>query len=86
MPPGVLGVPKDANAPDPNPNADEALDGDDTPPDRGDNALKGFDRPWELSGPKRFVRGFSTREPPSLLSEPPVERDSLEALKGKKVT
>jgi hypothetical protein len=54
--PGVLGVPKDANAPEPKPNAEEAfVEGEDTPPERGDNALKGFDRPpCELSGPKRF--------------------------------
>lgn len=44
MPPGVFGVLKDANAPEPKPNADEALvDGEDTPPDSGDNALNGFD-------------------------------------------
>ena len=46
IPLGVLGAPKDANAPEPRPNADEALvDGEDRPPDRGDNALNGFDRP-----------------------------------------
>lgn len=83
-PPGVLGIPNDANAPDPRPNADEALvDGEDMPPDKGDSALKGFDRAWELSFPKRFdacPRGVSPLEPPSLLSEPPVERDSFEGL------
>lgn len=59
-PEGVFGVlaedPNDANAPDPRPNADEAfIDGDDAPAERGDIALKGLDRPWELSGPKRFA-------------------------------
>lgn len=38
--------PNEANAPDPRPNADEALpDGEETPAERGDNALKGLDRP-----------------------------------------
>ena len=79
-PPGVLGAPKDAKAPDPRPNADEAfVDGEDTPPERGDRALKGFDRPWELSGPKRFVRGISTLAP-SLPSVPVIDRDNLEEL------
>jgi hypothetical protein len=59
VPPGVLGVfaeePKEANAPDPRPKAFEALaDGDETPAERGEMALKGLDRPCELSGPKRF--------------------------------
>lgn len=54
-PPGVLGAPKDANAPEPRPKADEALvDGEETPPERGEMALKGLERAWELSGPKRF--------------------------------
>ena len=57
--PGVLGVfvaePNEAKAPDPGPNAFEApAEGDDTPPVRGEMALKGFDRPCALSGPKRF--------------------------------
>lgn len=55
--PGVLGVfePKEAKAPEPSPKAFEApADGEETPPERGDIALKGLDRPWELSGPKRF--------------------------------
>lgn len=59
MLPGVFGVfaeePKEANAPEPRPNADEALvEGEDTPVDRGEIALKGLERPWALSGPKRF--------------------------------
>lgn len=79
-PPGVLGAPKDAKAPDPRPNAEEAfVDGEDTPPESGDRALKGFDRPWELSGPKRFVRGSSTLAP-SLPSVPVIDRDNLEEL------
>lgn len=49
-PEGVFGVfaedPNDANAPDPRPKADEAfIDGEDAPAERGDMALKGFDRP-----------------------------------------
>lgn len=49
-----LGAPNDANAPDPRPKADEAfVDGEETPPERGEMALKGLDRPCELSG-KRF--------------------------------
>ena len=53
--PGVLGVPKEANAPEPSPKADEALvEGEETPPERGEMALKGLERPWELSGPKRL--------------------------------
>lgn len=53
--PGVLGAPNEAKAPEPKPNADEAfVEGDATPPERGDIALKGFERPWELSGPNRF--------------------------------
>jgi hypothetical protein len=81
--PGVLGAPKEANAPDPRPKAEDALvDGEDTPPERGERALKGFDRPWELSGPNRFaVRGRSTLAPPSLPSVPDIDRDSLEALR-----
>lgn len=85
--PGVLGVfaeePKEANAPEPSPKAfDAPADGEETPVERGeDMALKGLDRPWELSGPKRFdecVRGSSGRELPSL--SPAVDRDSLFAL------
>jgi hypothetical protein len=77
--PGVLGVPNDAKAPEPRPNAEEAfVDGEDTPPERGERALKGLDRPpWELSGPKRLVaRGSSTRAP----SVPVIDRDNLEVL------
>jgi hypothetical protein len=84
--PGVLGVfveePKEANAPEPSPNAfDAPTDGEETPPERGDMALKGLDRPWELSGPKRFdewVRGSSGLELPSLSLV--VDSDSLFAL------
>ena len=76
LPCGVLGDPKDAKAPDPRPNADEALaDGEDTP--LGDNALNGFDRLWGVSVPKRFPRAGGA---PSFLSEPLVERDNLEVL------
>lgn len=81
--PGVFGAPKDAKAPDPRPKADDALvDGEETPPpERGDIALKGFDRPWELSGPRRFdVRGSSTLAPASLLSEPVIDSDNLAEL------
>ena len=38
--------PKEANAPEPSPNAEEAFaEGEDAFVDRGDMALKGFDRP-----------------------------------------
>lgn len=48
--------PKEAKAPEPRPNAFEALEeGEETPAERGEMALKGLERPWELSGPKRFV-------------------------------
>lgn len=84
-PPGVLGAPKDAKAPEPKPKAEEALvDGEETPPERGERALKGFDRPWELSGPKRFaVRGISTLAPPSFPSVPVIDRESLEVLQNR---
>ena len=86
MPPGVLGAPKDANAPDPSPNAEEApADGEETPVVEGERELKGFDRLCELSGPKRFdewLRGRSTRAPPSLLSVPGVDRDNLPELQN----
>jgi hypothetical protein len=80
-----LGAPKEAKAPDPRPKADEAfVDGEETPVDIGDMALKGFERPWELSGPKRLdERGRSTRAP-SLPSVPDMERDNLEELRGGK--
>lgn len=80
-PPGVLGAPNEANAPDPSPKAEEALvDGEETPPDSGDIALKGFERPWELSGPNRLdERGRSTRAP-SLPSDPDMDKDNLEEL------
>lgn len=43
--PGVLGVPKEAKAPEPRPKALEAPDdGDETPADRGEMALKGLER------------------------------------------
>lgn len=49
---GVLGAPKDANAPEPRPKADEALvEGEDTPPpERGEMALKGLERALDLDG------------------------------------
>lgn len=80
-PPGVFGAPNEAKAPDPSPKAEEALvDGEETPPDSGDIALKGFERPWELSGPNRLdERGRSTRAP-SLPSAPDMDRDNLEEL------
>lgn len=61
--PGVLGVfeaePKEAKAPDPSPNAEDAPEvGDDTLLVlRGDIALNGFDRPWDgvSPPPKRFA-------------------------------
>jgi hypothetical protein len=80
-PPGVFGAPKDAKAPEPRPNADEAfVEGEDTPAESGERALKGLDRPpWELSGPKRFdVREMLA--PLSLLSVPVIDRDNLEEL------
>lgn len=78
-----MGAPNEANAPDPRPKAEEALvDGEETPPDSGDIALKGFERPCELSGPKRFdARGISTRAPPSLPSVPDIESDNFEELR-----
>lgn len=50
VPPGVLGVladePNEAKAPDPSPNAfDAPAPGEETPPERGDMALKGLVRP-----------------------------------------
>lgn len=83
--PVVLGVfavePKDANAPDPRPNAEEApAEGEETFVDRGEIALKGLERPWELSGPKRFEewpRGESDLAELSLLSGPVMDKESL---------
>jgi hypothetical protein len=41
-----LGAPKEAKAPDPRPKALVAfVDGEETPADMGDMALKGFERP-----------------------------------------
>jgi len=59
--PGVLGVlpaePKDANAPEPSPKAEEPpVVGDANPPGvNGDMALKGLRPPWDESPPKRLV-------------------------------
>jgi hypothetical protein len=59
--PGVLGVlavePKDANAPEPSPNADEPpVVGEAKPPGvSGDTPLNGFRPPCEESPPKRFA-------------------------------
>lgn len=80
-PPGVFGAPNEANAPDPRPKAEEALvDGDETPPDNGEIALNGFERPCELSGPNRLdERGSSTRAL-SFGSAPEVDRDNLDEL------
>lgn len=49
---GVLGAPKDANAPEPRPKAEEALaeDEDTPPPERGEIALKGLERALDLDG------------------------------------
>lgn len=59
--PGVLGVlpaePKDANAPEPSPKAEEPpVVGDANPLGvNGDMALKGLRPPWDESPPKRLV-------------------------------
>jgi hypothetical protein len=76
-----LGAPNEAKAPEPKPKAEEALvEGEETPVDMGDIALKGLERPWELSGPNRFdERGRSTRAP-SLPSVPDIDKDNLEEL------
>lgn len=82
--PEVFGVfaddPKEAKAPEPRPKAFEApAEGDETPAERGEIAVKGLERAWELSGPKRFdewLRGRSSLAPPSL-SLPDTESDSL---------
>jgi hypothetical protein len=81
---GVLGVfavePKDANAPEPRLKADEALaEGEETFVESGEMALKGLERPCELSGPNRFdewLRGDSAF-PLSLLSTPDMDNESL---------
>jgi hypothetical protein len=72
--------PKDANAPEPRPKADDALaEGEETLVESGEIALKGLERPCELSGPNRFdewLRGDSTL-PLSLFSAPDMDKDSL---------
>jgi hypothetical protein len=40
------------------------VDGEETPPDNGDIALNGFERPCELSGPKRFAKDGARVELP----------------------
>lgn len=56
------------------------MDGEETPPDNGDIALNGFERPCELSGPNRLDgRGSSTRAL-SFGSAPDVDRDNLDEL------
>lgn len=83
--PGVLGVlaaePKEANAPEPSPKADEPpVVGDASPPGvNGGMALKGFRPPWEESPPKRLV-AETVRwcgSDLSLFSECDMERESL---------
>lgn len=89
--PGVFGVfvaePKDANAPDPRPNADEPpVVGDASPPGvRGEIALKGFLPPCDESPPYRFVAekvrcGASGLSP--WASECDIDRESLLVLLG----
>lgn len=56
------------------------VDGEETPPDNGDIALNGFERPCELSGPKRFDRRGSSTRAPSFASAPDVDRDNLDEL------
>ena len=59
--PGVLGVlaadPKEANAPEPSPKAEEPpVVGEASPPGvNGGIALNGFRPPWDESPPNRFV-------------------------------
>jgi hypothetical protein len=59
--PGVLGVfaaePKEANAPEPSPKADEPpVVGEASPPGvNGEMALKGFRPPWDESPPNRLL-------------------------------
>lgn len=79
-----MGAPNEAKAPDPSPKAEEALvEGEEMPADIGDIALKGLERPCELSGPNRFdERGISTRAP-SLPSVPDIDKDNLEELERK---
>lgn len=83
-PPGVLGVfaddPKDANAPEPRPKADDApTEGEETLGEMGAIALKGLERPREPS--KRleaWLRGESDLVLVlSLGSDPGVDRESL---------
>lgn len=83
-PPGVLGVfvddPNDAKAPDPRPNADDALaEGEGTFVERGDIALKGFERPMEPSNRlDEWPRGESDLMLVlSLPSDPDMDRESL---------
>lgn len=88
--PGVLGVlaaePKEANAPEPRPKAEEPpVVGDASPPGvNGEMALKGFRPPWDESPPKRLVaetvRWWGSDF--SLFSECDMERESLLVLLG----
>lgn len=84
--PGVLGAfpadPKEANAPEPSPNAEEPpVVGDAKPPGvKGDIALKGFRPPWEESPPKRLVAEtvrWCGSDFSLLFSECDMERESL---------
>lgn len=89
--PGVFGVlveePKDANAPDPSPNAEEPpVVGDASPPVvKGGMVLKGFLPPCDESPPNRFVAenvrcGASGFSP--WASECDMDRESLLLLLG----
>ena len=78
--PGVFGVfpedPKDAKAPDPRPNADDAAEGELV--DGVVKLLKGFDLLCDEASPKRrlvYVRGASALM--LSLSEPFVDSESL---------
>ena len=93
--PGVLGVfmeePKEANAPEPSPNAEDApLVGDATVEVvRGERLLKGLDFALaELSAPNRLAGKYGRGESDLicsllLLFELEVERESLVGLKHK---
>lgn len=79
--PGVLGVladPKEANAPDPRPKAEDApAEGEFVV--SGEIALKGFDFPWEDESPNRRLLPKFRGDSILLLSllSPPIDRESL---------
>lgn len=85
-PPGVLGVfadPKEANAPEPRPNAlDAPVVGDAKEVVEGDMAPKGFLLLWEELSPWRlpnvkFRVGWSVEKGPPLVEGTPVDSESL---------